>query len=391
MESNKERDSTLEKASIRVMMKEPFWGVFMIGIEKYFSDETRTLAVVSYNKRIAIEINREFWDSLEDYHQVSVLVHELHHIAFGHILMAKDFSNKRLFNIAADLEVNSYIHSLPPGALSPRQFGFEDRQGTKTYYDKLNQLNRKRRQSEDKDKTNKENLLEEGKTLDDHSNWDSFSNLSTTERTILQTTIQEKLANTISHCKGIGTKVPASIQEYVNNNKNKRTRTKSWKEILRNTVLSSLDSNLRSTRKRVSKRFEDSKGVRLKKKATLLVALDTSMSISNKNLEEFSNELHYLYNMNIKIDIIYFDTRLYDRFSYKGEKKLSVKGRGGTSFDEPLQYFSEHLMEYNLFAMFTDGYANIPKLNFNPRNLLWILTSDSSNQKYPGRTLTITN
>ena len=54
-------------------------------------------------------INPDFFGDLSEPHQQGLLKHELLHIAFGHIVLADRYPNKKLFNIAADIEINQYI------------------------------------------------------------------------------------------------------------------------------------------------------------------------------------------------------------------------------------------------------------------------------------------
>ena len=56
-------------------------------------------------------INDEFWESLPDYHKIGVLKHELLHIGFFHLCNYESYENKKVLNVAMDLEVNQYINS----------------------------------------------------------------------------------------------------------------------------------------------------------------------------------------------------------------------------------------------------------------------------------------
>lgn len=48
-------------------------------------------------------------------------------------------------------------------------------------------------------------------------------------------------------------------------------------------------------------------------------------------------------------------------------------GRGGTDFQEVIDYYKEH-KEYDGLIIFTDGYAPIPKIPPN-RKILWVHTT----------------
>ena len=73
-----------------------------------------------------------------------LLKHELLHVSFGHMIMKDRFENFKLFNIAADIEINQYIDSdyLPEGGLTLETFKeleLPTKAGTKIYYDLLDQ------------------------------------------------------------------------------------------------------------------------------------------------------------------------------------------------------------------------------------------------------------
>ena len=52
-------------------------------------------------------------------------------------------------------------------------------------------------------------------------------------------------------------------------------------------------------------------------------------------------------------------------------KKVTITGRGGTSFDEPVQYAHEH--QYDGLVIMTDGMADEPKIPKNFKcKILWV-------------------
>ena len=58
---------------------------------------------------VQLSINPGFFTNLNEKQRIGLLKHELLHVSFGHITMRDRFSNHKLFNIAADLEINQYI------------------------------------------------------------------------------------------------------------------------------------------------------------------------------------------------------------------------------------------------------------------------------------------
>jgi len=68
-----------------------------------------TAGVSKHNINVQLAINPVFWEHLSSEYRVGILKHEILHVAFQHLLLRDSYTNKKLFNIAADLEINQYI------------------------------------------------------------------------------------------------------------------------------------------------------------------------------------------------------------------------------------------------------------------------------------------
>jgi predicted metal-dependent peptidase len=100
---------TVSKASKTLMLKEPFYGYLLIGLNKELSPRIQTACVAKDGINIKLVVNDEFYEQQDDKTKVAILKHELLHIAFQHLSMFDDFEDKQLLNVAADLEINQYI------------------------------------------------------------------------------------------------------------------------------------------------------------------------------------------------------------------------------------------------------------------------------------------
>ena len=143
MRTNQDQLSRISKTLI---FTEPFYGIFLIGLQKEFTKSCATAGVGKHGIGMRLVINPEFFAILSEPHQQGLLKHELLHIAFGHIILADRYPDKKLFNIAADIEINQYIDSemLPPGGLKLDSFPgikLPRKPGTDKYY-KLLDLSR---------------------------------------------------------------------------------------------------------------------------------------------------------------------------------------------------------------------------------------------------------
>ena len=139
-----------------------------------------------------------------------------------------------------------------------------------------------------------------------------------------------------------------------------------------------INSKRNLTRMKPSRRFGFSQmGSRYERKANILVAVDTSGSISDENFSKFFKAINNFFFCGIeKLDAIFFDVALKKSrpLTLKKRFKLSeIQGKGGTNFQVPVDFFLEH-PEYDGLIIFTDGEASPPSLYGKKRPILWILT-----------------
>ena len=115
----------IAKTSIKILLKEPFYGHFMLGMPKELSVETKTAAVGLMNRQVVkLMVNAEFWGKLNLDHRYGLIKHEVLHIVLKHLLTQKNYADKKLYNIAADIVVNQYIkpEQLPTGGITIQRF-----------------------------------------------------------------------------------------------------------------------------------------------------------------------------------------------------------------------------------------------------------------------------
>ena len=116
---------SLSKASKDLMLKEPYYGFFLIMLNKLWDSKRVPTAGVSKNGiNYQLAINPEFWEGLNEEQKLGILKHELLHIAFGHLTTFFKFSDKRLANVAMDMEINQYIEKswLPGGEYTKEEY-----------------------------------------------------------------------------------------------------------------------------------------------------------------------------------------------------------------------------------------------------------------------------
>lgn len=148
--------------------------------------------------------------------------------------------------------------------------------------------------------------------------------------------------------------------------------------------------NRRLTRMKPSRRYGFSAmGSRYERKADILIAVDVSGSITDESFSRFYHAIKNFFFLRIieNIDLIFFDVNLKNTKPVKFTKNLKlseITGRGGTSFQPPIDFFLENKNKYSGMIIFTDGEGEVPKLNgstVGPASILWILDSRLAYEK----------
>ena len=115
-------------------------------------------------------------------------------------------------------------------------------------------------------------------------------------------------------------------------------------------------------------------GSKFEPKTHLLVAVDVSGSIGSDDLQHFFSIINRFFSYGVEaINVIAFDTEIKQEFELKkATGKIKIIGRGGTDFQCAIDYYEAH-PEYQGLIIFTDGYAEVPKIKLK-KQILWILT-----------------
>lgn len=149
-----------------------------------------------------------------------------------------------------------------------------------------------------------------------------------------------------------------------------------------------ISSKRRLTRMRPSRRFGfDYMGSVHQLTSRLLIAVDTSDSVSNDMLSDFFGIVNRFFKYGIEtIDVVMFDTEINgETISLKKAMKdgLKIIGRGGTDFQCVIDYAAQSKTRYQGLIILTDGDAPTPTLPpFFRVPILWALIKNRhSNHK----------
>lgn len=357
-----------------LMFKEPFYGLFLISLNKEISNRISTACVSKNGINMQLTVNEEFWNSLAKPKKEGLLKHEILHIAFQHIPFAESFADKKIFNLAADCEINQYISSetLPDGAILPNTFpeiNLPVRAGTRAYYDELIKAQK------DNTSPTLSAILQQmdGESQYDHKLWEEFEGASEAERDLIKRQVDYQLKEIYQEMKSRGT-VPAELEQYLKDLYVQKPAVFNWKAYLRRFISGANKYYTKKTRRKLNKRFIGNPAIKIKPKARILIGIDTSGSVSEKELLDFFSEIYHVYKCGIEVDIVECDAAISPVYEYKGKFPGKVHGRGGTNFQPVIDFFDAHRKEYSTLIYFTDGECTPPTKSRLP--MLWVISSN---------------
>lgn len=372
----------LSRVSKDLLFDEPYYGHFMSSLNRSFSRDLPTAGVAKDGIGVKLLVNPDFFESLSDLHRKGLIKHELLHIALDHLIMADSFADKKLFNIAADLEINQHIKPnwLPEGAITMDSFpdmNLPYKAGTKEYYKLLQEEKDKRQDGAQ----SLQDMLNSGGDPD--HNWGDFADLSDAEKKLVQKQVEHQLTTIADEIEKSYGSIPGELSGLIERLRYVEPAKFDWKGYLRRFVGASIKSYTRILRRKPSKRYPDNPGLKIKYRNSVLVAIDTSGSVSDAEVKEFLNEIHHINKTGSYVDIIQCDTQIQSVEPFNPKKDFKVHGRGGTSFQPVIDYYNENRRKYTTLIYLTDGEARPPENC--PKRTLWCHSSRSTiNNNLPG-------
>jgi predicted metal-dependent peptidase len=430
------REESLAKVSKDLMWKEPFYGFFLIMLNKVWNLQVPTAGVSKNGINYQLSINEKFWNNLSENHKLGLLKHELLHIAYFHLSMYFNFPDKKLANIAMDMEINQYIDNtwLPGGEFTKEEFealketvlaeieqakqnnatqdelekiaqklpprgvmiddyeelALDKTAGCRYYYEKLKQAKEKKEKSGSSGCSNFDQLCDQmdngDPSLPDHSTWEEFENLPEAEQKLIETQLGRLLGEAAEQTvKKRGT-VPGNVEQFLEKIAKLEPPKFNWRGYIRRFTGISTKVFTKKLRRKENRRYSDNPGLRIKMKQHMLLAIDTSGSVSNSELMEFMNEIEHIHKCGVDITVIQCDTSIRSIEPFKPKQDFKVHGRGGTEFDPVLEYYNANTKKYTSLVYFTDGECNADVKPKAP--VLWVLSEQSSmNDSLPGKVI----
>ena len=418
MESMAEK---LMAARCRLMTRAPWYGhiaMSMVWIPSEMAHvklkEQRTMGVRIVNNEVQCLYYPPFVESLTIKELYAVVQHEIEHIVRVHCLRV-DGRQPVVWNIAADMCVNGQKISPRIGYHEPTNntiiIPFKDqivwipddfpKNGTsEEYYDKLVKhaagahcdCGQVTNDSEGEPITcpncnSASNNISKagaygGRILDDHSTWEMSDASQDEARQIVKDIVDQASQK----CQG---QSPGHLQEAIAELKKPVVR---WCELLHQ-YLGQHVGNKRSTYSRRCRRQDTFgiPGVSHHAAASVNVIVDTSGSITSKELEQFFSEIEAISSkaktMVLQWDLVFQGYHKYRRGDWQ---RIGVSGRGGTDMEAPVKWLIDNRKIADVQIMLTDGYCSYVDKQTVNFPMITVITNSVSNMPTYGHVVRMT-
>ena len=371
----------LTKSRVNLNDTHPFFGHLTMRLVFEEKPECSSIGVFPDGK---CEYNPEFIDKLSQDKVDGVLCHEVMHCALEHFVRigAKEHP---LWNVSTDAVINALLlldnMHLPEGGILPHNdtlklYGVEikdvHKKSAEEIYDKLYDAYKKNK--DDTPDGFDEHNYGAGKD-DKNSNGGSGQQIDVDwEKELVE-------ASTFAKMQG---NLPAGIKRLVDGLLGNKI---DWRGMLYKYIQNVLPYDY--TWQRPNKKSYAT-GIympeTLKEKIDVIIDIDTSMSISQKELQIFSSEVLGIVNSfeNIELTILYNDTEVYGPHRLQNPtaddiERLKPEGFGGTNHIPVFEWIDKNNSNAKLLICFTDGYTSFPKdVNIDT---LWVLSGNHCDKK----------
>jgi predicted metal-dependent peptidase len=339
------------------------------------------MAVSVHGSRFYLHVNTQYWANPKHFrYLVGVLLHEVHHIVLGHLGHEK-FANPAhpdLMELAMEISANEYICEPLPGQPPTWQqfprYGIGPGQSTLERYHLLVQARRKRAH------------IVSPKFVDTHliSGVGRMRHSGAVPAAVVRSQVEQLIRTPIDTQEATGVqdtllagRPPVQLLEELLDTRQRPRAPLDWKTALRMFVHRIRRPSI--TYVRPNRRFRDQVGVipgriyhpSAEQPTHLLVAIDTSASMSTAELSEIGRQLLGLGRL-VRITVVECDAVIHRIYPFTGQLR-DVAGRGGTDL-RPV-FAPELLLQHRPdgIVYFTDGMGSFPPTS-PPIPTLWVLT-----------------
>lgn len=369
-----------------------------------------TAALGYANGRFFIKFHEDFYNALTEKERLAVLRHEIGHFIHSHF-SRREYRDMMLFNLAADMAINQFITDLPKDCCMPTK-NMKAKETAEYYYDILEKKAVKIKVfgqggsgtcskcggQVGNGTQGQKNSTSQGKgqkkcTCNSDGDYTVVDNIEDCKSdrdaaeaqaqadTMVKDTITERLraGDDPSKMRGLyGGALESIIKELT------KTPIIDWRRALGRFISSFSLCEINRTLKKPDRRQLGPWGHKKEKLPKLIIAVDTSGSVSDKMLVRFFSQIRILGQMLSEVRVITCDAEVTGDVEFRPglEKRLHATGRGGTDYDPTIALVNKKYSDYDGMVYLTDGYCPVPKQRCKIRTL-WVVQGNKEFQGKP--------
>ena len=333
-----EANQKIARSKTKLLIKHPFFGSLALSLHFVQQPDGQTMATDGTK----ILWSEDFVNRCTEDEVTGVIAHEVMHVAMKHMLRRGERNHER-WNIAADYVINDIL--IDAGFTLPENGLFDDQYKGMTAEKVYEQL--------PEDQTGEP---EWGQVMD--AKGKDGKDPSPAEAKQMEAEIDQRVFMAANAAKAAG-KLPAAIEGMVN--KMRRSKV-DWRDVFHRFVGGDQPDDY--TFRRCNRKVYYTQGIYMPAidkigVGDVVVAVDTSGSVNQFELEQFVGELNAITEEHKprSVTVITCDSRVQDVKHYcEGEviDKISAKGRGGTRVQPVFDYIEDQGLPVDNMVYLTD-------------------------------------
>ncbi|OUJ18709.1 putative metal-dependent peptidase fused to vWFA domain [Methanonatronarchaeum thermophilum] len=382
----------LEKARIQLLINNPFFG----HLANYFQfKENKTIKGPIATKNKTIYYNPKNTTQYNNEELQTSIAHVIMHTALGHDWRQGN-RNKKIWDTSTDQAVNHLLNA--SNFTLPKQTelkaNFKDKSAEEIYAELKKQIKEKNNKNQDKKQPNQKQIKEKNNQykgaslenkIDSHETWEKTTKKQQKNN---QEEWKRRMTEAAKHAEKEG-QLPGTIERKVK----KTTKPKiNWRHQLRRYIIQHArdDYNWMRPNRRLLQYNIYYPSAR-NEKLEIAVAIDTSGSISQNQLETFLSEVKEILNYtdNYKIILIACDAKIQNYREITSEETTNInktiqkfaeniKGGGGTKYSPVLEKLKNK--QINALIYLTDGKCN-EKLKKPKYDVIWAISQQGTTER----------
>ena len=381
------------KSKIELIKRSPFYGYACtyLRVKEVSKEEMKKMG--SYTPTAAIDnygtmyYNADYIDGLSQDETTGLLMHELLHCVLEH-LTRRGYRDPMKSNIAMDLAVNGVIRqdgfTLPKGTVADPDYYNKP---WEMIYDELPKMNKQTLKSKQFDGHCMHDGDQKSKSSESDGDEEGKGKIPTKGDPRKVPDWKQVFKTAVDYAKQQG-KLPAGLERVVEEVFPSRI---DWRYIIYRYLQSvnPVDFTYTKPNKRsVAMGFfiPDIK----KESINVVIGIDTSGSISDKEYAEFLGEIVGMFQEfeNLKAHILTSDAAVHTAEVFDGNfdvHDFAGRGYGGTDFRPVFEWVKKEEIDVPLLIYFTDLYGSFPRKEDVPMGLdtVWVATEHSRSERVP--------